>query len=125
VRRLLITGSQFWRRRDVIDRALMRAIDELATNDVVIISGACPTGADAMCEEWAERNRWPVERHPADWELLGKRAGMMRNGEMVKAGADLCVGFIRNRSPGATTTVLLAVRAGIAVRTYVDNDREG
>lgn len=48
-----------------------------------VVSGACPTGADALGEEWAAKNGIKVRRFPADWDLHGKRAGPVRNAQMA------------------------------------------
>jgi len=50
-----------------------------------ILSGAC-TGVDEAGELWAARWKVPVRRFPADWSK-GRKAGPMRNAEMV-ANAD-------------------------------------
>lgn len=112
--RLLITGSRDWDDMLAIVRALRGVADQLPA-DTVLVTGACPTGADAMCEQvWRGMSR-PVERHPAQWQALGKRAGYVRNAHMVDLGADHCVAFIRNGSRGASMTAELAERAGIPV----------
>lgn len=115
--RILVTGSRDW------DNALpiMDAIVNIAIPPEAwtLVSGACPTGADRIAEDFAEGLGLTVERHPADWNKHGKRAGFLRNAEMVKLGADICIAFIKDHSKGATMTASLAETAGIETyRTY-------
>jgi hypothetical protein len=96
--RILITGSRDWTDRVTIVNTLYDLRDSRDWTsrdglDVVLVSGACPTGADRMCERIAEQIGWKVERHPADWSL-GKSAGFQRNRRMVELGADIGFAFI-------------------------------
>lgn len=127
--RILVTGSRDWDQRETIISAISAAYLEDwddAPEDVsmTLVHGACPTGADAIADEFASLgadvapNHWTVERHPADWETHGKRAGFLRNKEMVDLGADICLAFIKNHSKGATMTLDLAKKAGIPTRVY-------
>lgn len=116
--RILLTGSRDWTDDSVIHGALMDALSEFPR--AVLVHGACPTGADATADLiWHLCFGAPVERHHADWKAHGKRAGFIRNAEMVKLGADVCLAFIRNGSKGATHTADLAEKAGIPVRRFL------
>jgi hypothetical protein len=124
--RILITGSRDWedeeRLRKAIIDAVVRVCEETGnhgeTDWVTIVHGACPTGADRMADELAKVCNWNVERHPADWHRYRKAAGYRRNADMVNAGADICLAFIRNESAGATHCSDLAEKAGIEVERY-------
>ncbi|MEV0584072.1 SLOG family protein [Nonomuraea sp. NPDC050310] len=138
--RILVTGSRTWSDEKTIDQALREAIPEPTSPlaEVVVVHGDCPTGADALANEWCVENAWwmehvgmtlIVESHPAEWNRYGKAAGFRRNAEMVALGADICLAFISRcngrfcqRTPhgshGATHTADLAEKAGIRVIRY-------
>jgi hypothetical protein len=117
IRRVLITGSRNWAHQATIRVALA----ELWHPDTVLVSGACPTGADALCEACWAHWQGRIERHPAQWRHNGvfvRSAGFRRNETMVAAGADVCLAFIRDESPGATHTAHRARQAGIHTIIY-------
>lgn len=112
VRRVLVTGSRTWEDKTAIRDALAQVWGP----DVVLVSGAASRGADALCEQCWTHWGGVVERHPAEWERYGKQAGPRRNREMVAAGADICLAFIQDGSPGSSQTAELAERMGIPTR---------
>ena len=112
--RILVTGSRDWDDPEMIFDALA----EYNHGQVTLVHGAA-RGADATAAKVAAGFGWRIEPHPADWNGgYGKRAGFIRNAEMVKAGADVCLAFIRGGSPGATHCADLAEEAGIPVRRF-------
>lgn len=132
--RILVTGSRDWADWPTLAKALFDAVDDYGR--VVVVSGHCPTGADAMAE-WVAENLLihlevlsvEVERHPADWSK-GRGAGPERNRHMVSLGADVCLAFISSctsprcnidgdhPSHGASGTADMAERAGIPTLRY-------
>lgn len=120
--RLLLTGSREWDDKDTLVDVLNDVW--LTTPGVfVLVHGACPTGADAMAQAWAEEmgpSYVRVEQHPADWQEHGKPAGLIRNAEMVDLGADQCFAFFKDgaANDGTTHCSGLAEKAGIPVRRW-------
>ncbi|HEU4540390.1 MAG TPA: DUF2493 domain-containing protein [Jiangellaceae bacterium] len=123
--RILVTGSRNWTDRE----SIYTALDEIARHafregvpEIVVVHG-CARGADVMADLWATSRRglWPVrvERHPADWVKHGRRrAGFVRNHHMVNLGADVCLSFIKDGSPGATHCADAAESAGIRTERF-------
>lgn len=116
--RILITGSRDWDDQGLIADQIHTA-QFFYGEDLVVVHGSCPRGADQIADEWAAVLGIEVERHAADWDSLGRRAGFVRNAEMVALGADVCLAFIRNGSKGATHCADLAEKAGIPVRRFL------
>ncbi|MFF3453276.1 SLOG family protein [Streptomyces sp. NPDC002730] len=122
--RLLVTGSRTWTDPDLIQGVIGEVLwlRRLRPRDLLLIHGACPRGADAMADQFARDIGMSVRRHSADWGTYGKRAGFLRNAEMVRAGADLCFAFIRGGSAGASMTADLAIKAGIPTEVFKQGD---
>lgn len=122
--RILVTGSRTWSDANAINTALdeiLKAALAEGDHDVIVVHG-CATGADSIADMWVRRRfkEYPVraERHPAQWNKYGKRAGWVRNHRMVLLGADACLAFILNGSPGATHCADMAEAAGIRTERF-------
>lgn len=122
--RILATGSRTWTSYHWLAHSLRTVLEHVGP--FVLVHGACPRGADQMASEWAgifAGHGVVEERHPADWEALGKRAGFARNAHMVSLGADLCLAFIHDRSRGATHCADLAEKSGIKTQRFEMSSR--
>jgi hypothetical protein len=118
--RILVTGSRNWTDREAIAEALLAVRDNQApTRSTVmeLVHGDCPTGADNIADRWARTWGWKVEPHPADWNRYGRKAGPIRNQQMVDLGADVCLAFPLSDSRGTYDCMTRAKAAGIPVVT--------
>ncbi|MEV0363964.1 SLOG family protein [Nocardia fusca] len=108
--RILVTGSRSW-----TDSATIR--DALAAYKgmrAVLVHGDS-RGADRIAASIWQSWGGKVETHRADWDQYGKKAGPLRNQQMVAAGADICLAFNQADSAGTAHTMRLAREAGIQV----------
>lgn len=119
--RVIVTGSRDWNP----GRAVYDALNALYMEKhdlLTVVHGGCPTGADYYAHMWmdpaAAGGDIAEEVFPADWEKHGKRAGPLRNAEMVKAGADLVLAFPLPGGKGTQHMIRIAREAGIPVKVW-------
>ncbi len=79
-----------------------------------VISGTA-AGVDRAGEKWAAHHGIPVERMPADWDRLGKKAGYVRNEAMALACGCALV-FWDGASSGTRHMINLAKAHGKPVK---------
>jgi hypothetical protein len=120
--RVIVTGSRNWvgqwginKIYEVLDSVLNMA--DTMEQGFELIHGACPTGADEIANSWAQvsevADKVMITTWPAQWDIYGKPAGPVRNEQMMAAGGDLCVVFLRNNSSGTLDAIGKARRRGI------------
>jgi hypothetical protein len=86
-----------------------------------IISGAAP-GVDTVAIDWAITNWCSLDEYPANWKRHGRRAGFIRNKQMLDEGKpDLVIAFPGGN--GTANMVRISKEAGVPVReiSYVEN----
>lgn len=136
--RIIVTGSRNWTEPDPIWSELT---DLYAENlHLVVVHGAGedrwgrPCGADSIADDWVTMARslgWNAHRepHPADWKRYHRRAGPIRNKEMVDLGVwcpdcqveGLVAAWPRGLSRGTRGCMKLATAAGIRVENFSEN----
>ena len=89
-------------------------------DDVEIVSGRA-LGADRLGEQYAEEHGIPCTKFEAEWFKLGKRAGIVRNGQMAKYasqdiyGEGVLFAFWNGSSRGTKNMIEQAVDMGLEV----------
>lgn len=129
--RILATGSRHWRDWAAIDRRLVYWIS--GPYPITIIHGAQVSedektgekwGADYIVDYLARARGAVVDPHPADWKLLGKQAGPVRNQEMVDLSKldpiDVCLAWPLGVSRGTRDCMRRAALARIPILNYGD-----
>ena len=102
--KIIVCGGRDWRDGGAVDRVL--TLLHARKTITLLVHGACPTGADFLADQWAERTGVERRPYPADWKRLGAIAGPLRNDMMAAAGADGCVAF-----PGGAGTADMVRKA--------------
>jgi len=87
--RIVVTGG-----RDFYDYAKVEtALAKFGGRPVELAHG-CARGADSLAERFAATRGWGIRRFPADWHRWGKRAGVLRNQQMIdEFKPDIAVAF--------------------------------
>lgn len=120
--RLLVCGSRRWTDR----RAIEKGIASAGANLEVVIEGEAP-GADRMAREAAEQRGIAVLPFLAHWEVHGKRAGILRNRDMLREGRPTRVlaftDEFSNPRSGTRHMCKIAVEAGVP--TFLIRHAEG
>lgn len=111
--RIIVCGCRDWTDRTRLENAIMGALIRANTSNVEIVHGGCPTGADEIASRLCETGRINEQIYKADWNKFGKRAGPIRNEQMAKDGADLCIASWDGLSHGTKNMIDNAVRYGI------------
>jgi hypothetical protein len=82
---------------------------------VVIISGGA-SGADTLGERYAIERHLTLERYPADWQLYGRSAGIIRNHQMAKrANAVIAFPKVGDLNRGTRNIVSVAEKEQLSV----------
>jgi SLOG family YspA-like protein len=72
----------------------------------VIVSGGAK-GADKLGEQWADENKIPKTIFYPDWKKYGKKAGFLRNEDIIK-NSDVVIAFWDGLSKGTGHSIKLA-----------------
>jgi YspA, cpYpsA-related SLOG family len=105
--RVLVCGG---RNYDNVHR--VHATIQALPYDAIVITGGAH-GADTLAENSALALGMAVEVYYADWAQYGKKAGPMRNQEMLDTGIDYVIAFEGGK--GTADMIKRATKAGVKV----------
>lgn len=100
--KLAIIGSREFNDYELLQTTLERYKDKI---NIVVSGGA--RGADSLGERWAKDNNKKTLIFPADWDKYGKRAGYIRNEDIIK-NSDCVIAFWNGISKGTKHSIDLA-----------------
>ena len=99
--KLAIIGSRTFNDYNFLNEVLESFKPKLT----LVVSGAAK-GADTLGEKWAIQNKIQTLIFPADWEKYGKRAGFIRNEDIIK-NCDCVIAFWDGESKGTKHSISL------------------
>lgn len=114
--KILVAGGRNFEDYELLKKTLDEIVGEFS--DVELVSGHA-RGADTLAEKYAEERDVPIKVFPANWKADWKRAGFIRNTQMIEyIGTEnaLVVAFWDGESHGTKDTITKAQDRGIEVR---------
>ena len=114
--RVVVAGSRDFTNYTLLCNSLTRILSKKREEGykIIILSGRA-RGADKLGEKYAREQNISIETYPADWEKHGKKAGYIRNKEMIEV-ANACVVYWDGQSRGSAHTIRLAEEKGVPLR---------
>jgi hypothetical protein len=73
---------------------------------------------DATATKLWQKAGLRIEIYQAEWGEYGKKAGMLRNIDMIKSGVDFGYGFCKNNSKGTSGMLILATEFGVPFERF-------
>ncbi len=110
--KIIVAGSRDFSDMELLTDKLNFFFQNLKSFE--IISGMA-RGADKLAAEYAIKNRIPLIKMPAQWDMNGNSAGYIRNVEMANI-ADALVVFWDGRSKGTYHMIKLAQERKLKIK---------
>lgn len=121
ISRIIVCGGRHFNDYACLESILddVLADHNLGYTEVEVVSGGCPSGADALGELYAATHNIQCSRFPAEWDRFGKAAGPIRNSQMVNYAGEsqkpIVVAFSNSTTRGTNDTIKKANKLGIEI----------
>lgn len=113
--RVLVCGGRDYTLTDQLEYELNNVTNPVHGGkwSFTLITGMAQ-GADTLAYQWAQKHGVPTMCFPADWDRYGRRAGYIRNKQMLDEGKpDLVIAFPGGK--GTKMMIELARKANVEV----------
>jgi hypothetical protein len=110
---ICVNGSRGFNDPELLDKRLRERIPNGQERFYRLVLGGAK-GADTLAFEWAKKNAVETLVIKPDWNLHGKRAGILRNIVMIDLVEEL-ISFWDKSSPGTKHAIEYAKSKGIKV----------
>ena len=115
-KRVIVAGGRNFDNYQLLQSCLDYIFKDISPKvDIEIVSGHAE-GADKLGEKYAKDHNLSLKVFPAEWEKYGKKAGSIRNSQMIdyaKEQIPMVVAFWNGKSRGTMDTLSKAQLNGI------------
>jgi hypothetical protein len=118
IKHIAIIGSRSFNDYPVLESIVMNMLNDkgVKLSDLTVISGGAK-GADSLGREFSQKHGTQYKEFLPDWEQFGKRAGFVRNAEIVK-NSDYVIAFWDGQSKGTRNSLEVAQNLGTPYYAY-------
>ncbi len=110
--KVILAGTRHFNNYELLKKRCDRILSN--QSDIEIVSGGA-RGADRLGEIYANEMGYSITRFLAEWNVLGKKAGMVRNEQMAQY-ADALIAFWDGKSRGTYNMIDLAKKYKLKIR---------
>lgn len=111
--KVAIVGSREFDDYELVCKSLEKVKDKIT----LIISGGA-RGADSLAERFAIQNNIKTLIFKPDWDKYGKKAGFLRNKDIISS-ADIIIAFWDGNSAGTASSIDLAESYGKPIKVIL------
>ena len=116
---IVICGNRSFNNYDYLKECMDEIVKDI-DDDIEIVSGRAD-GADTLGEKYAMEKGYGLVFYPARWEKYGKKAGPIRNKQMVDYAKDhngMVVAFWDGKGSGTRSTINFAKRSNVPLKVF-------
>jgi len=111
-------SQQHHQHQELFIQGITQVLEKYGQPSTVVSGGA--KGADTIGENWANDNNIKCVVYKPDWKKLGKRAGIVRNYDIIK-DADHVLAFPSRHGKGTQHSISIAKKANKdVIQIYID-----